>query len=570
MGDDQHLGAGGEALEAQAHRVGDGAADALVDLVEDHQRLGSGAAPASAAFRASAKRASSPPEAIAPSAPNGAPGLVAISNSTRSAPDGPARSSASGLDGDAEAGLVQLQGRELGLDGGGQAIAGGAAGRAKGRRQPRGRRPATGVRRGLGGRQRASSRVSPGPAGGRRPRPGQRAGRQAPRQACGPWRAGRTSRSSALLQALGIEIEGALPRRRSPPTPRSPRPARGPELRRRRRCAPRLCSSVLPRPLAGAIPRPLQRAQRLAETPARGPRHPARRARWRMSASVFSAAPSKARSSASVACLAASRIEPVELGQPARRVLPPPPAERSRASRRSLAVPRRRPPGAPGLEARPPQTLAAAERDRAGPRGCADRADRPSRAGHAPRPAARPDRAARRRPTGWSLTKARERPSAASVRRRTRSSSRAYASPFSSRYAQTAASGAGAKMAVTLACDAPRRTSEASARAPVARPKRVQDDRLASARLTGERGQSRPRRQVQALDQHHVADGKADQHGRHNGRDSGAVQTSAEPCRLRRNARPDKEGSPRALERDDRRNGMRFGPARSKAQERRE
>ena len=59
------------------------------------------------------KRDSSPPEAIRTSGPNGAPGLVETSNSTRSRPAGPGL----GLgERGAEAGEVELQRRKLGGD----------------------------------------------------------------------------------------------------------------------------------------------------------------------------------------------------------------------------------------------------------------------------------------------------------------------------------------------------------------------------------------------------------------------------------------------------------------------
>ena len=61
------------------------------------------------------KRDSSPPDAIRVSGPNGAPGLVETSNSTRSVPDGPG--SAAAMRG-AEARGVELQRRKLGRDGG--------------------------------------------------------------------------------------------------------------------------------------------------------------------------------------------------------------------------------------------------------------------------------------------------------------------------------------------------------------------------------------------------------------------------------------------------------------------
>ena len=40
MGHDQHLGVRSQPPQAQAHRVRHSAADALIDLIEDHQRLG--------------------------------------------------------------------------------------------------------------------------------------------------------------------------------------------------------------------------------------------------------------------------------------------------------------------------------------------------------------------------------------------------------------------------------------------------------------------------------------------------------------------------------------------------
>ena len=39
VGDDQDLGAGGQVLQAFADGLGHGTADALIDLVEDHDRL---------------------------------------------------------------------------------------------------------------------------------------------------------------------------------------------------------------------------------------------------------------------------------------------------------------------------------------------------------------------------------------------------------------------------------------------------------------------------------------------------------------------------------------------------
>ena len=77
-------------------------------------------ASASATFSARMKRDSSPPDAIRVSGPNGAPGLVETSNSTRSVPAGPA---SAGGDRGAEARRVELQRRKLAGDGGVEALA---------------------------------------------------------------------------------------------------------------------------------------------------------------------------------------------------------------------------------------------------------------------------------------------------------------------------------------------------------------------------------------------------------------------------------------------------------------
>jgi hypothetical protein len=43
-------------------------------------------------------------------------------------------------------------------------------------------------------------------------------------------------------------------------------------------------------------------------------------------------------------------------------------------------------------------------------------------------------------------------------------------------------------------------------------PQGVEQDRLARAGLAGEHAQPRPERQIELVDQHHIADGKSQQH----------------------------------------------------------
>ena len=86
MGDRQDLDRA-EPRQPLADGVGDRAADARVDLVEDQRRRR--AASASTTFSASMKRASSPPEATFIIGPGRVPGLVCTQNSTRSVPSGP-------------------------------------------------------------------------------------------------------------------------------------------------------------------------------------------------------------------------------------------------------------------------------------------------------------------------------------------------------------------------------------------------------------------------------------------------------------------------------------------------
>ena len=78
--------------------------------------VGTGSASASTTFSASRKRDSSPPDAIFASGPGGRPGFVATSKATRSSPCSPQSLSGSRSKRVREAGLVQLQRRQLGGD----------------------------------------------------------------------------------------------------------------------------------------------------------------------------------------------------------------------------------------------------------------------------------------------------------------------------------------------------------------------------------------------------------------------------------------------------------------------
>ena len=110
VGDDQHLAVAGQALQAQAHRVGHRAADALVDLVEDHQRLrrrrrGRPATPSAPGRSGPARR----PRRWRPGRRTARRGWWRSRSSTRSRAVRAGAVLGQRLDGDAEAGLVELQ-----------------------------------------------------------------------------------------------------------------------------------------------------------------------------------------------------------------------------------------------------------------------------------------------------------------------------------------------------------------------------------------------------------------------------------------------------------------------------
>ncbi len=115
------------------------------------------------------------------------------------------------------------------------------------------------------------------------------------------------------------------------------------------------------------------------------------------------------------------------------------------------------------------------------------------------------------RETGWSLMKARVRPSAYCTRRRMRSPSVSISCACANRRA--AWSSGRSKTALTWPCASPWRTSEPSPRAAERERKAVEQDRLARAGLAGEHGEPFAEAQIEPIDQDDVADGELGQHG---------------------------------------------------------
>ena len=348
VGDHQHLGLAGQPLQPQADRVGHRAADALVDLVEDHQRL-----------RPAAARRPAPPSA---------PGR-----------SGPARRPRRWRPGRRTARRDWWRPRTR-------------PGRR--RRARRGPRPAARRRRGSAPCPASAAPVRPRPPwpagrrrrGGRRSGPGRRRDRPSraaaaaasaafsassavsiAAQALGEsrTRVGRqvvdrrrrslramarraNSRSSAFSSSLGLEVEGRRRRRRwrrraSVGLDQRAVDGRG-RLGDQRSAALALGADA---GLHGPFPRPLQRPQRLAEPAATGRRRKASRAAA-MSARAFSAAPSSARSLGQRGLLAlardrAGRVRPGAGSAPRPRR---PSARRRRPQ--GLRPFARRAPGAPG------------------------------------------------------------------------------------------------------------------------------------------------------------------------------------------------------------------------------
>ena len=116
-------------------------------------------------------------------------------------------------------------------------------------------------------------------------------------------------------------------------------------------------------------------------------------------------------------------------------------------------------------------------------------------------------------PTGASLTKARLRPSAVTTRRRTQLASTAIALVLGNSAAAgwSAGSSNSADDGALLGAGAHQAAVAAAAECQA---QRVEDDRLAGAGLAGEHGQAAGEAELQAVDQHDVADREALQHRR--------------------------------------------------------
>ena len=78
----------------------------------------------------------------------------------------------------------------------------------------------------------------------------------------------------------------------------------------------------------------------------------------------------------------------------------------------------------------------------------------------------------------------------------------------------------------------PARTSPVSARAPSARPKRIEQDRLARAGLAGEHAEARLELELEPLDQHDIVDGELPQHGEERSRQASLRADGGPPPRV--------------------------------------
>ena len=219
------------------------------------------------------KRDSSPPEAIRVSGPNGAPGLVETSNSTRSVPDGPGLG---GGDCGAEARGVELQRSQLGRD-------------RRHRAAPPPRCRCSLKRGGSGSISFARGeqlRVELARSARRRPRspPAARAS-ASPRAASCVGLDAMLAGKAADVEQPRLGLPPAAPGRTSSPPPlarsgprlRSPRSARGrapPAPRRATGDRPRRARSAAPPAEAAPARRPIRRATRRARSAIRRPSGP--------------------------------------------------------------------------------------------------------------------------------------------------------------------------------------------------------------------------------------------------------------------------------------------------------
>jgi hypothetical protein len=380
VGDHQHLGGLGQAAQAQAHRVGHGAADPW----STSSKIISGwrarpARPARAAFRARAKRASSPPEAMAPRSPNGAPGLVAISKATRSSRTGRRALRTSGSTATRKRALSSFSGASSPRRRRPDALAGRRGAPRSGWR----RRPGSGAGRGLlrlGGAQ-PSPEVSM--AASRAAKSARRSGRASTvvdslrararransRSSAFSSRSGSTSKLSAAV-SMAAAASWASTRVRSTASPAAVR-----------------------RAMAG--PRRAARPAGPARAPAPGPGRPGQLGGQAVAGEGVAGGGEVGQGLLGGAeqgallgqlhLLALARVEAVEFAQPQGQLLGLGRRAAGQVAQGGLLA--RRPPGAPGAATRPSDTAPKAS---SSGRWVRRRAGRRSRAGRAPRAAAAP------------------------------------------------------------------------------------------------------------------------------------------------------------------------------------
>ena len=439
------------------------------------------------------KRDNSPPEAILVSGPNGAPGLVETSIFDAV---GARRPGLGGGDGGAESRRVELERRQFGDHRRVEPRGGGGAQRGQ-RRRPRGdsrprRRPAR-----LRARRSAPHccRSRRGAPAGRRARPASwsastRCLRAMPRIS--------NSRASAASSSAGRMGERAAARRRSSARPRRPRSWRG-------RCA---TSASASRGCASAI-------------------RSSRRAAWRSCDKPPSEPAEIAVERGEVVLDPRRRLHVAAAAR--RGAAPRPPRPRARRSRRSRSRairgrdwPRRARARAASSSAADVGQARPAARDGA----AVDAAEAVEQGAVAlgveqaaivvlavdfDQPRARFAQRARghRHPAGEGAAAAVGLQRAAQQQRLARFGARC---PGRRASARLSWSGPTSNSAETTACPCPARTSAVSARAPSARPERVEQDRLARPGLAGEHAKPGFEIEVERLDEDDIADGELPQH----------------------------------------------------------
>ena len=525
VGDDQHLAALGEPVQPLADRAGDRAADAAVDLVEDHRRR------AALLGQRDLEREDEARQLAARGDPDQRPERRA------------------GIGRDLELDPVAARARPCASASGSTTVRKRAASSFSGASSPRHRRIEPRGRRAARAAVSASAAASIGGARRPRPRASSAASPSSPASIASSLRAqapraapaARRARPGACGRARGARTAASRPPRAGPdrrPAPRRRAPsassASAASITARSSAASASASSGM---LAGDPVEPPRRLAELGEAAFRALRAAPRSRRARRRAARPSA--SSARSAGERLLLARLGREPVELGD---RMFEPVAVARGglqrRRARRGERAPRPRASRCQARSAAPrvdpaegvEQGAVAARVEQAAIVMLAVDLDEQRRRARAAAPAE----------TGWSLTKARLPPSALTMRRMTSGSPGSPARPFSSSSAERGMVGG------ELEGDADRRLRLAGAHQAAVgaraerEAERVEQDRLAGAGLAGQHAEARPEFEVERLDQDDVADREA--------RSASATSRRHRACRSRGRVEPP-HGS--GLRRDD-------------------